>query len=79
MNTPGRIVLPKRWSRAKRKLMRRGIQWLRMIEIPYKRMLDRLWGDPQSFEWKLAEALAADYIDDVKRANGNGGFVSRPA
>ena len=54
MNTPGRIILPKRWSRAKRKRMRTGIQWLRRIEIPYKRMLESIWSDPPSFDWGVS-------------------------
>lgn len=44
-------MLPKRWSRAKRKRMRTGIQWLRQIEHPYKRMLESILGDPPAFNW----------------------------
>ena len=27
----------------------------------------------------LAEAVALDYLDDIRRCNGNAGFISKPA
>lgn len=67
-NRTGRILLPKRWSRAKRKLRRAGIQWLRRIEPAYRRMLESIWGDQPGLDWSYVPgahetAQAGRFID----------------
>lgn len=65
--TRGRIWFPKRWSRAKRKRHRAGLQWLRELEKPYTKMLESIWSDPPVFDWGLfAASCRGPFIDDVE-------------
>lgn len=64
----GRIVLPKRWSRAKRKRRRAAVQWMRRLYPAYKAMLDSVWSDPPGFDWgcPVPSQGVGQYLDDAE-------------
>lgn len=67
------LVLPKRWSREKRKTERRKIriaQWWGHFREVYKAHIDKTWADPpQSIDWGdvlvTSNGTELGFVDDI--------------